>query len=111
MPFRKMTLILAATLGPGLLAYADPPPHARGHTLPPGLSKMGHVPPGQAKKIWGKGQYLPGEYRARHIENWRRHNLRQAPDGYRWVQVDRDAYLIEIASGLIAEALIGVLLN
>ena len=36
-------------------------------------------------------------------------DLRAAPDGYRWVRVDRDAYLVEVASGLIAEALIGVL--
>ena len=106
---KPVIAILAGALGAGMAAYADPPPHARGHSLPPGLAKQGKVPPGHAKKIWGKGQYLPAEYRAIHIEDWQRHDLRPAPRGYRWVRVDEDAYLVEIASGLIAEALIGLL--
>lgn len=108
---RSTTLFAAAALGVAMLAQAGPPPHARGEALPPGLAKQGKVPPGHARKIWGKGQYLPAEYRDVHIIDWRRHDLAPAPRGHQWVRVDRDAYLIETASGLIAQALIGVLLD
>lgn len=111
MSFRTITVMLAAALGAGGLAFADPPGHARGYELPPGLAKQGKIPPGHAKKIWGKGQYLPREYREVFFDDWRRYELRPAPAGYRWVRVDRDAYLVEVASGLIAEALIGVLID
>ena len=111
MSFRPVTLRLAAARGAGGVAFADPPGHARGHDLPPGLAKQGKIPPGHAKKIWGKGQYLPREYRQVYFDDWQRYELRPAPSGYRWVRVDRDAYLVEVASGLIAEALIGVLIN
>lgn len=108
MSIRTVIPVLAAALGAGTFAFADPP-HPRGHDLPPGLAKQGKVPPGHAKKLWGKGQHLPHEYRTVYISDWDRYDLRAAPDGYRWVRVDRDAYLVEVASGLIAEALIGVL--
>lgn len=111
MSFRTVTVMLAGALGAGTVAFADPPGHARGHTLPPGLAMQGKVPPGHAKKVWGKGQHLPREYREVYFDGWHRYELRQAPPGYRWVRVDRDAYLVEVASGLIAEALIGVLID
>ena len=110
MSFKIIIPVLAAALGAGSVAFADPP-HHRGHDLPPGLAKQGKVPPGHAKKLWGKGQHLPPEYRGGRISDWDRYDLRPAPDGYRWVRVERDAYLVEIDSGLIAQAMIGVLLD
>ena len=64
-----------------------------------------------AKKIWGKGQHLPPEYRDVYFQDWERYDLGPAPAGYRWVRVERDAYLVEVTSGLIAQAMIGVLLD
>lgn len=111
MSIKIVVPVLAAALGSGTIAIADPPPFARGEVLPPGLAKQGKVPPGHAKKIWGKGQYLPQEYRNIRWSDWDRYDLRPAPEGYRWVRVDRDTYLVEVTSGLIAQALIGVLLD
>ena len=39
----------------------------------------------------------------------RRYDLREAPPGYRWVIVDEDAYLTQVATGLVAEAVIDLL--
>ena len=110
MYIKTIAIMLAGAMGAGLAAYADPP-HPRGHDLPPGLAKQGKIPPGHAKKIWGKGEYLPVEYREVYVRDWRYHDLREPPRGYRWVHVDQDAYLVEVASGLIAEVLVDVLLN
>ena len=109
MSARHLTPLLAAAMGLGLTAFADPPRHATGDALPPGLAKQGKVPPGHAKKIWGKGEYLPVDYRDHYFEDWRRYDLREAPPGYRWVIVDQDAYLTEVASGLIADAIIDLI--
>ena len=40
MNFRLITTTLAAAMGAGLMAYADPP-HSRPGDLPPGLAKQG----------------------------------------------------------------------
>lgn len=111
MSFKIVIPVLAAALGAGTFAFADPPSFARAETLPPGLAKQGKVPPGHAKKLWGKGQHLPAEYRSVKISDWGRYDLGPAPAGHKWVRVDRDAYLIEVTSGLIAQAMIGVLLD
>ncbi|WP_112061649.1 RcnB family protein [Hyphomonas pacifica] len=104
-----ITLMLAGAVGTGLVAFADPPRHAKGETLPPGLAKQGKVPPGHAKKMWKRGEYLPADYRDDYFEDWRRYDLREAPPGYRWVIVDEDAYLTQVATGLVAEAVIDLL--
>lgn len=109
MPVRKLTLLLAGALGAGLAAYADPP--ARGQDLPPGLAWQGKVPPGHAKKIWGKGEYLPLEYREVYFSDWDRYHLRPAPRGYRWILVEDDVYLADVATGLITDVVIDLLVN
>ena len=53
MKLRLATTALAAALGAGLMAHADPP-HSRPGDLPPGLAKQGKIPPGHAKKMWKK---------------------------------------------------------
>ncbi len=109
MPVRKLTFLLAAVVGSGLAAHADPP--HRGHDLPPGLAKQGKIPPGHAKKIWGKGEYLPREYREAYFDNWDRYDLRPAPRGYRWVLVEDDVYLADVVTGLITDVVIDLLVN
>jgi hypothetical protein len=110
MSFKKMTILIAGAVGASMAAYADPPTRGNGHQLPPGLAKQGKIPPGHAKKIWGKGQYLPVDYRDVYLADWNRYDLRDAPRGYRWVLVeDRDAYLVDLTSGLIADVVIDLL--
>jgi hypothetical protein len=109
MPVRKLTILLAGAIGAGLVAYADPP--GRAYELPPGLAKQGKIPPGHAKKIWGKGEYLPREYREVYFDDWQRHDLRPAPRGYRWVLVEDDVYLADVATGLIRDVVIDLLVN
>lgn len=106
---RKLAIVTAAALGASMAAYADPP--GRGHDLPPGLAKQGKIPPGHAKKIWGKGEYLPPEYRTIYFNDWDRYDLRPAPRGYRWVLVEDDVYLADIATGLITDVVIDLLVN
>ena len=60
--------------------------------------------------MWKKGEYLPADYRTGHyFEDWRRYDLEPAPPGYRWVVVDQDAYLMEVTTGLVANAIIDLL--
>lgn len=107
---KRITLFLAATAGTGLMAYADPPHNAHGHEGPPGLEKQGKIPPGQAKKMWNRGDYLPSDYRNDHdFDDWHRYDLKPPPAGYRWVIVDRDAYLMQTTTGLVAQAIIDLL--
>ena len=109
MPFRYVTVLLAAAMGAGMAAFADPPRSAQGASLPPGLAKQGKVPPGHAKKIWREGEYLPSEYRDRYFNDWNRYRLKAPPPGYRWVVIDHDAYLMQTTTGLVVEAMIDLL--
>lgn len=108
MYLKTITLLMAGAMGAGAVASADPP-HKHRHDLPPGLAKQGKIPPGHAKKMWRKGEYLPVHYRDVRVREYRHYDLREPPRGYRWVHVDEDAYLVEIASGLIAEVLVNAL--
>ncbi|HPF23345.1 MAG: RcnB family protein [Hyphomonas sp.] len=107
--FKYVTVMLAAAMGAGMVAFADPPGQSRGYDLPPGLAKQGKVPPGHAKKMWKQGEYLPLEYRGDYFDHWQHYDLRSPPPGYRYVVVDRDVYLTQVATGLIAEAIIDLL--
>jgi Ni/Co efflux regulator RcnB len=110
MVMKRITILLAATAGAGLMAYADPPHNAQSHGGPPGLEKQGKIPPGQAKKMWNRGDYLPSDYRYDHdFNDWHRYDLKPAPPGYRWVIVDGDAYLMQTTTGLVAQAIIDLL--
>ncbi|MAP95993.1 MAG: hypothetical protein CMK07_13680 [Ponticaulis sp.] len=96
-------LAASALLAP--VAMANPPAHAKDDRLPPGLEKQAKVPPGQAKK-WSRGEALPTEYRTRYITDYDRYGLRRAPDGYRWVRTDTEAYLIATATGVITDVIV-----
>lgn len=56
-----------------------------------------------------RGDYLGHPYRSRHyvVHDWRGHRLHPPPRGYHWVQLGPDYVLVAIASGIIAQIVIG----
>lgn len=90
-------------------AYADDRYLERhdGHRSPPGLAKKPHhMPPGLAKKYYGVGERLPAAYVGEprnSLSDPRRYGLRYAPSGYRWVVIERDAYLVRTRTGVITD--------
>ena len=56
-----------------------------------------------------RGDRLPVEYRHRNyvVDDWRGHHLSAPPRGYHWVQSGSDYILIAIATGIIAQLLLG----
>jgi len=56
-----------------------------------------------------RGEHLPSEYRNRQyvVDNWRHHHLQAPPRGYHWVQTGADYVLVAIASGVIAQIVLG----
>ena len=56
-----------------------------------------------------RGERLPVEYRHRNyvVEDWRGHHLSAPPRGYHWVQTGGDYVLVAIATGIIAQLLLG----
>ena len=86
------------------VAFADPG-HARGHDRWDGQD----LPPGQAKKMWRKGDRIPNAYIVPQyfILEPRVYHLAPPRPGYRWIVVDGDAYLVEMASGGIADMIAG----
>lgn len=63
---------------------------------------------GWYKQQWRRGQHIDWDYvqPQYYITDYRAYDLRPAPVGYRWVRPMDDRYLlVEIASGLIVDAL------
>jgi Ni/Co efflux regulator RcnB len=56
-----------------------------------------------------RGDRLPPQYRTRYyvVDNWRAHRLSPPPRGYYWVQTGADYVLIGIATGIIAQIVLG----
>ncbi|MFC5458337.1 RcnB family protein [Massilia niabensis] len=56
-----------------------------------------------------RGHRLPPRYHTRHyvVDNWRSHRLSAPPRGHHWVQVGNDYVLAAIATGIIANVLLG----
>jgi Ni/Co efflux regulator RcnB len=56
-----------------------------------------------------RGDRLPAAYRHRNyvVDDWRGHHLNAPPRGYEWVQSGGDYVLIAIATGIIAQLLLG----
>ena len=95
---------------------ADAAGRGRGHDDrddggPPGLANKPYgLPPGQAKKMWRRGERLPPIYIGPKyfVEEPRAYRLAVPRPGHRWVVIDGDAYLIELATGLVADTVFGV---
>ena len=58
---------------------------------------------------WHKGDRIPQAYRDKRyvVSDWRSHHLNAPPAGYHWVQVNGDFVLAAIATGIIADMLLG----
>ncbi|MEO8839645.1 MAG: RcnB family protein [Herbaspirillum sp.] len=56
-----------------------------------------------------RGQRLAPEYRNRQyvVDHWRDHHLSPPPRGQHWVQVGGDYVLVAIATGIIAQMVLG----
>ncbi len=77
--------------------YYGPPPQAY-------YGRPGFRPGYQA---WQRGGYLPREYRSYVVYDYGRYRLRPPPRGYQWVRVNDDFILEALATGLIADVLLG----
>ena len=80
---------------------------------PPGLAKKPYgLPPGQAKKMWRNGERLPRAYLGQQyfVVEPRAYHLAPPRRGHRWVLVDGNAYLVDIASGMIATVVVSAML-
>lgn len=58
---------------------------------------------------WVKGYRVPPQYRGPQyvVQDWRGHRLSTPPRGYHWVQYGGDYMLVAIASGVIAQLILG----
>lgn len=58
---------------------------------------------------WRRGGRVPSEYRGRNyvVNDWRSHRLQAPPRGYQWVGVSGDYVLAAVATGLIAQIIVG----
>ena len=58
---------------------------------------------------WYRGGRMPPAYRTYHyvVEDWRLHHLTPPPRGYYWVQNGADYLLVAIATGVIAQIILG----
>lgn len=58
---------------------------------------------------WRKGGRVPNEYRGRNyvVNDWRGYRLQQPPRGYQWIGVGSDFVLAAVATGLIAQIVVG----
>jgi Ni/Co efflux regulator RcnB/surface antigen len=110
---KRLAIAFAALFvltGPAALAAG------RGHDRdrddgPPGLADKPYgLPPGQAKKLWRRGEHIPAAYIGPryYVAEPRVYHLAPPPRGHRWVLVEGDAYLVEISTGLIADSAFGV---
>lgn len=73
---------------------------------PPGLAKKnnGCQPPGQIKQ-WKKGQRLPADLAYYDLPSTLIDRLGRSPEGHKLIRVGSDLLLINIASGVIVDAL------
>lgn len=58
---------------------------------------------------WYRGARVPATYRTHHyvVNDWRGHRLSAPPRGYQWVQNGPDYLLVAIATGVIAQLILG----
>jgi hypothetical protein len=111
MAHKLAALWLAAALGVAAPAFADPPTFPDGQTHPAALFTPEAGTPSPARTLWGKGEILPPEYLTATLSEWDQYGLPPAPDGHQWVSAGQNAYIVDLASGEISGAFIGVLTN
>jgi hypothetical protein len=81
--------------------------YGRGN-CPPGLAKKGNgcLPPGQARKRYYVGRALPRTVVVERVPVALVPRLRTVPVGYEYVVVDGDILLMNVASRVIADAIV-----
>lgn len=84
---------------------APQPPHAAPQPPRPSAQRHGAGPDHQ----WNRGAKIPAQYRTQHyvVNDWQRHGLKRPARGQQWVQYGGDYMLVAIASGVIAELVLG----
>lgn len=100
-----ITAAAVAVLALPTVTMADPG-HGRHHDKGAGKAHPHGMPPGQAKKQWGRGDHIPRAYvteRTYYITEPARYRLSPPPVGYEWVRVGDDVYLAQTQTGLIAD--------
>ncbi len=75
--------------------------------VPPGLAKKGGVPPGQLRK-WQRGQVLPAGVVYYALPRSLELVLGPPPAGHRYVRVATDILLLAIGTGIVVDALEGL---
>ncbi len=87
--------------------HRPPPPPIAYHRPPPRPIIVG--PGAGPQHNFYTGQYIPRYYRSNQyvVNDYRVHRLPPPQRGYHWVQVGADYAMIAIATGLIAQVLIG----
>jgi hypothetical protein len=118
MTFRTVILLLASAMGGGLSGMAQPP---EGPEPPQAELQLAGISPAEAgdqplmapdqTPMWGRGQFLPPEFRAEEFKDWEAYHLAPPTDGYHWVRVARGAYRVKQENGFIAEAVFGLPAN
>jgi Ni/Co efflux regulator RcnB len=94
---------LAALVIAAAPAAADPG-NGKGH----GAKSHPHgMPPGQAKKMWNRGQRLPAHYLSApyYVTDYSRYDLPTPPPQYRYVYVEERVYLVDPKTQLIRDVL------
>jgi Ni/Co efflux regulator RcnB len=58
---------------------------------------------------WKRGGRVPSEYRGRNyvVDDYRAHHLNAPPRGYQWVGVGGEYVMAAIATGVIAQIIVG----
>lgn len=58
---------------------------------------------------WMKGSRMPAQYRSHNyvVQDWQSHGLKRPGRGQQWVQNGGDYLLVAVASGVIAQLILG----
>ncbi|KAF7277676.1 hypothetical protein GWI33_021774 [Rhynchophorus ferrugineus] len=62
------------------------------------------------KQSYQRGDKLPAHYYKNdryYVSDWHKHDLREPPKGYRWVNIDGEYILVSVITGIIASILLG----
>ncbi len=64
--------------------------------------------PGFNGRAWRRGQRVPAAYRNYAVNDYGFYGLRAPPPGHRYVYLDNNIVLMSLATGLIADTLLGI---
>ena len=78
-----------------------------GYWFAPGYGYV-RADPRYARRAWRRGDYVPPAYRRYYVNDYAFYGLRAPPPGHRYVYLDNNVVLMSLATGLIADALLGI---